>query len=380
MTYSYENVVEMCVAGAQPIAKMILASELDRFPQLNTRSGNYTMEPGYLPGPGFRWSGFLNGRLWLLHDLTGDALLRDAALELSRRIGNAVRGTRVDRGNTGFDVYHGICVGYEVSHESELRELALAGAVAMEGLYCAPAALYWQSVWLNATVSETPACLLPILWAKHHGVDAGDRISRHVHHTLDAGMVRSDGSVQHRFLFDPVKGGITGADTSQGYSKTSTWGRAQVWLMHSLTSCVESADDARMREALGRAARWYCDHMPDDAILYYDYDDPRRGEIPRDSCGTLLGIVVLRRCAALGIDIGDGLALADRSEAELFRNYVAPGGVMLHGSWGLGEGKSRWNTLFPQQDVMPYGNYWLVELLHRQMKPSSTVFSFAARG
>jgi unsaturated chondroitin disaccharide hydrolase len=379
MTYSYEDVVEMCVAGAQPIARTILASPRGEFPQLNTRSGNYTMEAGYLPGRGFRWAGFLNARMWLLHDLSGDALMGEAALELSRRIGYAVRGTQVDRGNTGFDVYHGICVGYEVSGEPELRELGLACAVAMEGLYCAPAQLYWQSVWFNATVSETPACLLPILWAKRHGVDAGDRILRHVHQTLDAGMVREDGSVQHRFLFDPVNGGITGADTSQGYARTSTWGRAQPWLMHSFASCLESADDTRIRDALGRAARWFVAHMPEDGILYYDYDDPRRGEIPRDSCGTLLGSVALRRCAALGIDVGDGLALADRSEAELLRNYIAPGGVVLHGSWGVGEGKSRWNTLFPLQDVMPYGNYWLAELLHRQMRPDSDVFSFAAR-
>src|SRR4051794_11319900 len=206
MTHSYEDIVDMCVAGAQPIARKILASTSEQFPQLNTRSGNYTMESGYLPGRGFRWAGFLNGRLWLLHDLSGDALMRDAASELSRRIGTAVRGTKADRGNIGFDVYHGICVGYQVSGDAELRELGLAGAQAMEGLYCGPARLYWQSVWFNASVSETPACLLPIMWARRHGVAAGDRISHHVHQTLDAGMLRDDGSVQHRFLFDPVNG------------------------------------------------------------------------------------------------------------------------------------------------------------------------------
>jgi unsaturated chondroitin disaccharide hydrolase len=366
----------MCVSGTQPVARKILDSAPDQFPQLNTRSGNYTLETGYLPGRGFRWAGFLNGRMWLLHDLTGDPLLGDAAFELSRRIGRAVRGTQADRGNIGFDVYHGICVGYEISGESELLELGLAGATAMQGLYCERAALFWQSVWFNATVSETPACLLPLLWAKRHGMAIDDRIQRHVHQTLDAGMVRADGSVQHRFLFDPVNGGITGADTSQGYSRTSTWGRAQAWMLHSLASCLEAMDDPRIRDALGKASRWYVANMPEDAILYYDYDDPRRPDIPRDSCGTLLGTVALRRCAALGMDISDGLALADRSQTELFANYVAPGGVVLHGSWGVGEGKSRWNTLFPKQDVMPYGNYWLTELLHRQLKPASTVFAF----
>jgi unsaturated chondroitin disaccharide hydrolase len=116
--------------------------------------------------------------------------------------------------------------------------------------------------------------------------------------------------------------------------------------------------------------------VPADGVLYYDFDDPRTGEIPRDSCGTLIGAVALRRCADLGIDAEAFRAVADSSVAEILRNYISPGGVVLHGSWGVGEGKSRWNTLFPQQDVMPYGNYWLLELLHRNARPASTVFRF----
>ena len=247
----------------------------------------------------------------------------------------------------------------------------------MEGLYCGPAKLYWQSVWFDATVSETPACLIPILWARRHGAGQFERIRDHVHSTLDAGMLRDDGSVQHRLLFDSKKGGITGVDTSQGFQPNSTWARGQVWMVHSLVSCLESFEDARIRDALAKAARWYVGKMPEDAVLYYDYDDPRLSEIPRDSCGTLIGLIAVRRCAALGIDVGDGSLLSDRSELELLRNYVSPGGVMLHGSWGVGEGKSRWNTLFPRQDVMPYGNYWLVEMLHRSLKPDSDIFSLS---
>jgi unsaturated chondroitin disaccharide hydrolase len=291
-----------------------------------------------------------------------------------------VKGTRVDRGNIGFDIYHGICLGFEITRDPRMLELALAGAEAMEGLYCAPARLYWQSVWFDATVAETPACLLPVLWARRHSAGQFKRIQDHVHATLDAGMLRPDGSVQHRLLFDSAKGGITGADTSQGYKPDSTWARGQTWMMHSLVSCLESFEDARIREALGKAARWYVSRMPEDAILSYDYDDPCHADIPRDSCGTLIGLIALRRCAALGIDVADGLALADRSELELLRNYVSPGGVMLHGSWGVGEGKSRWNTLFPKQDVMPYGNYWLIEMLHRGLRPASGIYAFNPQG
>lgn len=368
--------VEACVAGATPVCRKILATPADHYPQLNTRSGNYTMVRGYLPEDrGFRWAGFLAGRLWLLHGLTGDLLLRDAALALARRITAGLQGSKVDRGNIGFDVYHGVCVGYEVTGLPELREMALIGARAMEDLWCQSAKVYWQNSWMDAFVSETPACLLPLLWAHRHSQADAERLRTHVLKSLEGGMLRSDGSVQHRLFFSR-DGIITGIDTSQGYQAKSTWGRAQAWLLHSLASCLESFADARIRDAFERAVSWYLSRLPQDGVLYYDFDDTRFDEIPRDSCGTLIATVALLRAADLGVEPDRCRQAALRSEREILANYVAPGGVVLHGSWGTGEGKSRWNSLFPRQDVMPYGNYWLAELLHRRLRPQSGVFSF----
>ena len=130
------DAVEAAAAGAEPLCRKILASPTDHYPQLNTRTGSYTMEAGYLPGRGFRWAGFLNGRLWLLHDLTGSLLFRDAARELSRRIAAGVEAVTIDRGNIGFDLYHGVAVGAEVSKDAALHRAALAGAKSMDSLFC----------------------------------------------------------------------------------------------------------------------------------------------------------------------------------------------------------------------------------------------------
>jgi unsaturated chondroitin disaccharide hydrolase len=368
--------VEACVAGATPICRKILASPSDHYPQLNTRSGNYTMVQGYLPEDrGFRWAGFLAGRLWLLHDLTGDMLLRDAAFTLARRITAGLQKNKVDRGNVGFDVYHGVCLGYEVTGSPELRDMALIGTCSLESLWSEPAQAYRQNGWMDAFVAETPVCLLPILWAHRHGQGSTERIRRHVIKSLEGGMLRQDGSVQHRLFFDG-DGNITGTDTSQGYQAKSTWARAQAWMLHGLAACLESFPDTRIRDAFERSVAWYLDRIPADGVLYYDFDDTRFDQIPRDSCGSLISAVALLRAAALGVDPHCCREAAARTEREILANYVAPGGVVLHGSWGTGEGKSRWNTLFPRQDVMPYGNYWFAELLHRRLRPASGIFQF----
>jgi unsaturated chondroitin disaccharide hydrolase len=368
--------VEDCAAGVAPICRKILESPSNHYPQLNTRSGNYTMVQGYLPNDrGFRWAGFLAGRLWLLHDLTGDMLLRDAALALAHRITVGLKSSPVDRGNVGFDVYYGVSIGFEVIARSELREMALIGASAMENLLCHSAKLYRQNSWMDAIVSETPACLLPILWAHRYGKADTQGIRAHVLKSLEGGMLRADGSVQHRLFFNR-DGEITGTDTAQGYLEKSTWGRAQAWMLHSLVSCLESFPDTRIYEALERAVAWYLSRLPEDGVLYYDFDDTRFDEIPRDSCGTLIAAVALMRAAELGVEPARCRQAALGSEREILANYVSPGGVVLHGSWGAGEGRSRWNSLFPKQDVMPYGNYWLVELLHRRLRPESNIFKF----
>ncbi len=375
----FDETIELAEGGALPVCRMVLASSSNDFPQLDTRTGRYSIQEGYLPGRGFRWAGFLAGRLWLLYDLTGNLLIRDAAHELSRRISKGLAQSRpMDRGNCGFDAYYALCVGAELTGDRALHEAALESADVLEDLYSTKARLYYQNAWLEAIVSETPACLLPTLWAYGHGERKADRLKEHVYTMLEGGMLRADGSCQHRLFFDPERGGIVRVDTSQGYSENSTWARAQAWLLHSLVSCLEAyGDDDLIRSSLERAARWYVENLPEDGLLYYDFNDPRLTEIPRDSCGTIIGLVALRRCLALGMLDDTAREAANRSEAAILERCVGPGGVVLHGSWGVGEGKSRWNTLFPQQDVMPYGNYWLLEMIHRECKPESKVFSFS---
>src|SRR3712207_2389405 len=105
----FDETIELAEGGAMPVCRMVLASSSKDFPQLDTRTGRYRIEEGYLPGRGFRWAGFLTGRLWLLYDLTGNLLIRDTAYELSRRISRGLAQSRpIDRGNCGFDAYYAL--------------------------------------------------------------------------------------------------------------------------------------------------------------------------------------------------------------------------------------------------------------------------------
>ena len=66
----------------------------------------------------------------------------------------------------------------------------------------------------------------------------------------------------------------------------------------------------------------------------------------------------------------------------LMSDFLSPGGVLLHGSWGrmrhVEAGKPRLGR-FPQEDIMPYGNYWIAECLFRALSDDWSVLSLNAK-
>ena len=74
----------------------------------------------------------------------------------------------------------------------------------------------------------------------------------------------------------------------------------------------------------------------------------------------------------------------DQEESEklktLSKKYLAEGGILLHSSWG----DQRWhsalkfepipsNLVFPQEEILPFGNYFFVEAIFRELKPDENI-------
>jgi unsaturated chondroitin disaccharide hydrolase len=71
-------------------------------------------------------------------------------------------------------------------------------------------------------------------------------------------------------------------------------------------------------------------------------------------------------------------SVAQATLKALIADFLTVGGVVLHGSWGrmrhIEPGKPRLGR-FPQEDVMPYGNYWIAECLYRALSDDWSVLS-----
>jgi unsaturated chondroitin disaccharide hydrolase len=117
-------------------------------------------------------------------------------------------------------------------------------------------------------------------------------------------------------------------------------------------------------------------------VPYYDFDDPERELLPRDSCAAALSVTALQSYAAAPGEVTRVSQVIDGVLGELCRNYVSVGGLLLHSSIGRivklygrtqdrappGFRKGGVPARFPQEDIMPYGNYFIAEALHRRLR------------
>jgi unsaturated chondroitin disaccharide hydrolase len=143
----------------------------------------------------------------------------------------------------------------------------------------------------------------------------------------------------------------------------------------------EAGGSPRYLDAAMRAADWYVDHAPEGWVPRYDYDDPDRLSLPYDSCAACIATAQLLRLARWLPDRAERYRAVARATLEaLIENFLTVGGVVLHGSWGrmrhAEAGKPRLGR-FPQEDVMPYGNYWIAECLFRAMRQDWSILSLA---
>ena len=132
----------------------------------------------------------------------------------------------------------------------------------------------------------------------------------------------------------------------------------------------EASGGPRYLGAARSAADWYVDHVPEGWIPRYDYDDPDREKLPYDSVRGLHRHRRVDATGALASRIGPSVyrKVASETLKAIVSNFLTTGGVMLHGTWGrmrhIEAGKPRLGR-FPQEDIMPYGNYWIAECLFR---------------
>ena len=352
-------------------------------PRLNAMTGGYSWDDTYVwdSWADFQWVGFLAGRLWLLHLMTGEPRYGDAALHLCERIGPVLARHPTVFSSTGIDMYYALVLGYRITGRAELKSWALAGGDNFANIFDRKANAFLQIAGADRIVIDTGLNLPSMLWAAQEEPARGTLAWRHLDTVLAVGLIRADGSSCHAAALDPETRAVTGLFSLQGFSNDSVWARGQGWAMLDFAHGYEASGKPAYLDAARRAADWYVDHVPPGWVPRYDSHDPDRQSLPYCSCTAAIATAQLMRLAQWLPDRAARYReVARQTLTALLANFLTPGGVLLHGSWGrlrhVEPGKPRLGR-FPQEDVMPYGNYWIAECLFRELSDDWSVLSLA---
>jgi len=350
-------------------------------PRLNAMTGRYTWDNAYVwdSWADFQWAGFLAGRLWLLHLLTRNQRYGDAAMHICDQIGPVLARHPTVFSSTGIDLYYALTLGYQVSKRDQLKEWVLAGGDNFKNIFDRKAVAFLQIAGADRIVIDTGLNLPSMLWASQWDPARAELAYRHLDTVLDIGLIRTDGSSCHAAALDPETRAVTKLFSLQGWSDSSVWARGQGWAMLGYAHAYEASGNARYLAAAQRSADWYVDNAPPGWVPRYDYNDPGRETLPYDSCAACIATANLLRLARWLPDRAERYrSAAQDTLAALIANFLTVGGVVLHGSWGrmrhIEAGKPRLGR-FPQEDIMPYGNYWMAECLFRELSDDWSILS-----
>lgn len=328
------------------------------------RTGRWEIKPW-----GSWTGGFWAGLCWLAYRLTKEPRYRQWGLEWAERL----RGREKDlTHDIGFLFQYAAVLGWETVGASALREAALAAADQLVAMWNPLARVI--PVGMRAEVSAgaddvTIDCLMNLQvlqWAARETGRGryGEVALAHAERTA-TWHVRPDGSCVQSVHFDPETGEPVRKHTHQGYSADGCWSRGLGWCAYGFLEAYRASGRPDFLAIARNAIEYHLRRMPADGVPFYDYDDPRIPDVPRDtSAAAILASACLGLAEVEGKeryrDVAEGIL------ESLFLSYLTPlgpddprpPGMLLHGCYNIHTGEA------PDHELI-WGDYFLLEALTR---------------
>jgi unsaturated chondroitin disaccharide hydrolase len=322
--------------------------------------------------------GFWSGILWLCYEYSGDPVFKEAALRTVDSFRSRLESnTKLDHHDIGFLYSLSSKAQWIIERDEAAKQLTIQAADVLLARW-RPKGQYIQA-WGPEGDPENGGriiidCLLnlPLLyWAYEQTGDEKYKKIAVIHADKSRRfLVRGDDSSYHTFYFDPEDGESLRGGTHQGYKDSSTWTRGQAWGIYGFALSYHYTKDPLYLETSKRLARYFLERLPEDDVVYWDFDAPIHADTKRDSSASAITSAgILELLTHLEADDPDRAFLEDglqRSMKGLVNSYATIGqpdaeGLLDHGSYSVRGGNA------PDDHVI-WGDYYYLEALVRLEK------------
>lgn len=245
-------------------------------------------------GDKFEWTmGFFPGSCWLMYELTNETKWKEAGCELQKIVGRFYKASSHDLGFV-FNCSYGNA--FRLTNDSTYIVPMIKAAKTLVGRFDHKVGLIkswnvdkgWQSQrgWQYPVIIDNMMNLELLFKVASYTNDSTyyNIAVSHADNTMK-NHYREDMSCYHVVDYDSITGAVRKKETAQGYSDDSSWARGQAWGLYGYTMCYRFTKDKRYLDFAQKIASYIMNEpsIPADCIPYWDYDDPKIPNVPRDA-------------------------------------------------------------------------------------------------
>lgn len=236
-------------------------------------------------------SGFWPGILWYRYEYTHQKSDRRLALRYTRALDSLVVPDHVVDHDIGFQMICSYGNAYRLTGNKRYIAPMQKGAAKLAALFNPRVGtiLSWPHMvkkehWPHNTIMDNMMNLeLLFFCAKHGGPrEYYDMAVSHARTTMQ-NHFRPDYTCYHVALYDSISGAFIRGRTNQGYSDDSFWARGQAWAIYGYTMVYRETQDKTFLRFVEHVADVYLRRLPADLVPYWDFDDPKIPDAPRDA-------------------------------------------------------------------------------------------------
>ena len=270
--------------------------------ELDQRDGgvDYTMMPRNIADSASHWycskvtkdewcAGFWPGILWYDYEYTNDPAIRQEAEKFTASLEYLTYEPAYDH-DLGFLMFCSYGNGYRLTRNESYRQAILRSAEALSALFNPKVGtmLSWpRNVAMfggHNTIMDNMINLEMLFWAAKNGGDKKlyDMAVSHADTTMKYHF-RPDYTSYHVAVYDTLTGEFVKGVTHQGYDDNSMWARGQAWAIYGYTVVYRETKEPRFLDFVQKVADVYLEHLPDDYVPYWDFNDPAIPYAPRDA-------------------------------------------------------------------------------------------------
>lgn len=321
-------------------------------------------------------SGFFPGTLWYMYEFTKSDVWKQQAERFTEALDSAqfVKWHH----DVGFMIQNSYGNGFRLTGNEVYKQAVVDAAKSLSTRYRPKAGIIqsWDTdaAWIKGRGLDMPVIIdnmmnLKLMYeaTKFTGDTTFVNIAYTHATTTIKNQYRENYSSFHLIDYDHITGEVRSKVNFQGYSDPSSWARGQAWGFYGFTEVYKESGNVKFLNQAKHIADYIMntDKIPADRIPYWDYDDEKIPNVPRDASSAAITASALLDLAGFEVDdskraeilkYAEGIIRELASERYLAKEGENGGFILMHSVGNIHENNEN-------DTPLNYADYYFIEAL-----------------